>query len=550
VRKATIVTILAALLFAGGGAGGRAQSGELIAFADTRVDWELVVRRLDGTGEHRVASGLANQLNPSLSPDGDQVAFESGGVGIEVARVDGGERRVLVSDGLDPSWSPDGRRIAWVSRRDGNADVYVSAADGTAVTRLTSDPADEVAPAWSPDSRRVVFSRDGAIHEVAADGKSPARQLVSTRFDRMTSPKWSPNGRALVLQAASGSIKSPAYVYLARPRAGEVVDPVRFAEGSDPDWSDDRRVLLVRRGDLWSLEDDGSGARHVLSLRPRRTRLSTLVGGWSEAGGRVAFGWDVGSRSQLYAVRPDGTGLRRLYEPAAVAPSFSPQGTRIAFFAVGPRRATLVVAAVAARRLAKLPVGANPSAPSWSPDGRRLAFETRDGVFTIRASGGRPTRLRGTTRADGEPAWSPDGRTVAFTRRIRGRPTVHVVDLRTGRVRLLRRDAESPAWSPDGRRIAYTNRYAPPYNVDVWVMRRDGSRPRRLTRHPEFDLEPVWSPDGARIAFTSTRGVDVAPWLGNARVFVMPADRGERGAIPVESIYGGAVGALSWVPRP
>jgi Tol biopolymer transport system component len=81
-------------------------------------------------------------------------------------------------------------------------------------------------------------------------------------------------------------------------------------------------------------------------------------------------------------------------------------------------------------------------------------------------------------------------------------------------------------------------------------MRRDGSRPRRLTRHPEFDLEPVWSPDGARIAFTSTRGVDAAPWLGNARVFVMPADRGERGAIPVESIYGGAVGALSWVARP
>ena len=72
------MTMIAALLVAD--AGGSAPEGELIAFADTRVDWELVVRRLDGRGEHRIASDLANQLNPSLSPDGEQVAFESAGV--------------------------------------------------------------------------------------------------------------------------------------------------------------------------------------------------------------------------------------------------------------------------------------------------------------------------------------------------------------------------------------------------------------------------------------------------------------------------------------
>jgi Tol biopolymer transport system component len=543
VRKATFVTIAAALLFAGGGAAGTAQTGALIAFTDTRVDWELVVRRLDGGDERRVASGLENQLNPSLSPDGEQVAFESRGVGIEVARVDGGERRVLVADGLDPAWSPDGRRIAWVTRRDGDADVYVSAADGTAVTRLTSDPADEVAPAWSPDSRRVVFSRDGIIFEVSADGQGPIRQLVSTRFGRMTSPKWSPDGRTLVLQAATESVKSPPQVYVARRGS---VDPAPLAEGAEPDWSAEGRVLLVRRGDLWSVEVDGSGARRVLPLRPRGTASRTPVGGWSQAAGRVAFGWDVGSRSQLYAVRPDGGALRRLFEPAAAAPSFAPEGNRIAFFAQGPRRATLVVAAVAARRLARVPVGPYPSPPSWSPNGRRLAFETRDGVFMIRADGGKPARLRGTTRADGEPAWSPDGRTIAFTRRIHGRPSVHVVDVRTGRTRLLRRNAETPAWSPDGRRIAFTNGYAPTYNVDVWVMRRDGTRPRRLTRHPDFDVNPAWSPDGTRVAFASSRGTDAAPWLGTARIFVMRAAQGERGATPIQPIHADSMSTLSW----
>lgn len=536
--------MIAALLFAD--AGRSAPGRERIAFADTRVDWELVVRRVDGRGEHRIASDLANQLNPSLSPDGEQVAFESAGVGIEVAAVDGGERRVLAVEGLDPAWSPDGRRIAWVSRRDGSADVYVSATDGSHVTRLTNDPADELAPGWSPDSRRVVFTRDGVIHDVAADGKGQARQLVSTRLGGMTSPRWSPDGRTLVLQALSSLGTSPPAVYVARPSSGGPVDPESFGEGKDPDWSKDGRVLLVRAGALWSLDADGSDARRVLSLRPRRTPVRMPVGGWSLAGRRVAFGWDVGSRPQLYAVHPNGTGLRRLFEPAASAPAFAPEGNRIAFFAGNPRRATLVVTAVAARRLARVPVRAVPSPPSWSPDGRRLAFETRDGVFTIGAAGGKPVRLRGTRRADADPAWSPDGRSVAFTRRVRGRRSVFVVDVRTGRARLLRRNAEAPAWSPDGRRIAFTNAYAPPYNVDVWVMRRDGKRVRRLTKHEDFDVNPVWSPDGARIAFASSRGADTAPWLGNARIFVMRVDRGEQAAAPVEGIYGSNIGTLSW----
>jgi Tol biopolymer transport system component len=267
------------------------------------------------------------------------------------------------------------------------------------------------------------------------------------------------------------------------------------------------------------------------------------------AGRRVAFGWDVGSRAQLYAVHPDGTGLRRLFEPAATAPAFAPEGNRIAFFAEGARRATLVVAAVAARRLARVPTRPDPSPPSWSPDGRKLVFETRDGVFTIRATGGKPARLKGTWRTDAEPAWSPDGRTIAFTRTIRGRPSVYALDVRTGRARLLRRGAERPAWSPDGRRIAFTNPWSPSYNVDVWVMRRNGKRVRRLTRHSEFDVNPSWSPDGSRIAFASSRGADTAPWIGNARIFVMRLDRGEQAAAPVEGIYGTTMGSLSWRPE-
>ncbi len=49
-----------------------------------------------------------------------------------------------------PAWSPDGSRIAFTSDRDGNAEVYVMNADGSDLTRLTNNPAEDDAPAWSP----------------------------------------------------------------------------------------------------------------------------------------------------------------------------------------------------------------------------------------------------------------------------------------------------------------------------------------------------------------------------------------------------------------
>jgi Tol biopolymer transport system component len=545
-HKTMLVAVVAGLAFAGAGAAA-APDGQLIAFVDTRVDWELVVRQADGSGERRVASSLTYQLNPSFSPDGQWVAFESGGVGIEVARIDGSDRRPVASSGFDPSWSPDGRRIAWARLHGRQADLYVAAADGTGLTRLTNDPADEVEPGWSPDSRSIVFSRNGVIHELPADASAPARQLVSTRSDLMTSPRWSPDGRTLVMQAVSRSVKSPNRLFLARPEPRGPADPAAFVEGADPDWSTDGRVLFVRLGDLWSVRPDGSEARFVLPLRPKRVRFATLVGGWSQAAGRIAFGWDVGSRPQLYGMRPDGTGLRRLFERALRSPAFSPDGRRVASVVENTRSWTLVVtdlATGAARGLAT--VRRAVGAPSWAPNGRRLAFDTSDGVFTISLTGGKPRRVKGTTRADREPDWSPDGRAIAFTRRPHRRPDLHVVDLRTGRTRLLRRNAESPAWSPDGRRVAYTNGYVPTYNVDVWAVRRDGTQPRRLTRHLDFDVDPEWSPEGRRIAFISTRGVDTAPWLGVARIFVMRADRGERSARPIGPIQGSGSRALSW----
>ena len=60
-----------------------------------------------------------------------------------------------------------------------------------------------------------------------------------------------------------------------------------------------------------------------------------------------------------------------------------------------------------------------------------------------------------------------------------------------------------PAWSPEGKRIAFTSDRAG--DVEIFVMRSDGSQVEQLTDSPDSDLEPVWSPDGLHLAFTSKR---------------------------------------------
>jgi len=83
----------------------------------------------------------------------------------------------------DPAWSPDGQRIAFRSQRDGNNEIYVMNADGTGVRRLTFHPADDLRPAWSPDGQQIAFvsNRDGdsGVYVMDADG-SDVRRLADS----------------------------------------------------------------------------------------------------------------------------------------------------------------------------------------------------------------------------------------------------------------------------------------------------------------------------------------------------------------------------------
>lgn len=147
--------------------------------------------------------------------------------------------------------------------------------------------------------------------------------------------------------------------------------------------------------------------------------------------------------------------------------------------------------------------------PSWSPDGRTVAFEIDGGIFGVDVES-RAVVLR--IPDSGFPTWSPDGQYLLFDRFPTDpatTPGLHLLRLADGYIQPLYHDGEptgtrcAPRFSPDGRRIAMS--WDLPYVPDqltVWeifVMNVDGTDYHRLTYLDGNADDPQWSPDGKRL---------------------------------------------------
>jgi Tol biopolymer transport system component len=155
--------------------------------------------------------------------------------------------------------------------------------------------------------------------------------------------------------------------------------------------------------------------------------------------------------------------------------------------------------------------------PTWSPDGKTIAFAGADelngpfqdpGLYLMDADGANRTRL---TVDDGafpaDPHYSPDGTLLVYTKLKGNLPGTDILTIRTdGSVITRLTDGlpgvhyRGPQWSPDGARILFTRPDQLGRN-HIHVMRADGSAVQQLTAGENDDLDPTWSPDGTRIAF-------------------------------------------------
>ena len=184
--------------------------------------------------------------------------------------------------------------------------------------------------------------------------------------------------------------------------------------------------------------------------------------------------------------------------------------------------------------------------PSWSPDGKRIAFVSDrdrdrnvidgrpiDEIYVMDADGGNPQNLTNNLNHDMSPSWSPDGKRIVFMsdRDRDGDAEIYVMDADGGNPQNLTNNRDEdhyPSWSPDGKRIVFSSardgHFIGDFGItdEIYVMDADGGNEQRLTENRKNDRHPAWSPDGERIAFSSDRKGDGA----NFEIYVMDADGG------------------------
>ena len=252
------------------------------------------------------------------------------------------------------------------------------------------------------------------------------------------------------------------------------------------------------------------------SLRKRRAGVVAIAAAVVVGALLVSPAFGIGSRL-LDLIRDQP-------EPPGDSPTWSPDGTKIAFLFNAPHGYELRI--MNADGSSPRTVLESAGDPVWSPDWQKIAFQSgawngvgEPGIAVVNADGsGR--RLLSAEPSAHRPAWSPDGKQIAFISwrdRGPGNPDVYVMNADGSERRLLTRRGESPVWSPDGPKIAFASRRDG--NFEIYLMNADGSGRRNLTRNPRDDVGGAWSPDGNKIAFS--RRVDGRM---NFEIYVMNAD--------------------------
>jgi Tol biopolymer transport system component len=269
-------------------------------------------------------------------------------------------------------------RIAFASYRIGDhPDIYRMDPPGTNVTRLTSFAGDEVSPAMSWDHKRIAFVRrrvdasnvgrdDIYLVNVDGTGKRWARTLTST-FP-ITDPAWSPDGTRLVVTV--------------------------FLQGTPL-----LATLTLATGKL-DLVSGWNGA------------IVGRQGSYHPDGKSIIFVDETGKQVRQIYPNGDEYPLVDLNVPVG-HPTFSPDGKMFAYnrLIAGTNNTEIFVqnrSTNVAKRLTY--AGAYDGWATWSPDGTKLAFESRrsgqNQIWTMSATGGTATRITHTTTIEGGPSWS------------------------------------------------------------------------------------------------------------------------------------------------
>ena len=264
---------------------------------------------------------------------------------------------------------PFDSQIAFLSTRAGRfKNVYVMAADGEDVRRVTDENTLNLSPSWAPDARSLILTsfRSGNPDLYAVGLDRGAWSRLSALRGLNLGGHWSPDGRQIAVTLEFDGNPEVA---------------ILNSDGS----------LARRLTDHWAVDVSAS---------------------WSPDGTQLVFCSDRSGSPQIYVMGADGSGVRRISNAGRynTSPAWAPKGDRIAYATRADGRFQIVTVksdGSDARQVTT--VGSNED-PSWSPDGRYLAFSSKRGgaakIYLSDLSGANQAELTTGGGSDSSPAWS------------------------------------------------------------------------------------------------------------------------------------------------
>jgi serine/threonine-protein kinase len=400
--------------------------------------------------------------------------------------------------------------------------------------QITYAPGIEIEPVMAPDGSEVVYTAGFGLdgHLFVRDlGGGRAFPLTANLPGRQQSPRWTPDGRAIVFQESTyESTRSSSQLI---PRLGGPPRTIIDAEVWD---LRDNRMIYIRRNSghdsLLVRSVEGGEETFVVSTEGRPIHSVT----WSPDGTKVAyvrgnFQW-VGSEwfgnvapSSIWVVGMGDGNPRQVTDNTElnVSPAWMPDGRHLLFVSNrdGPRDIYAVrLDAVGRTRGApeRVTTGLNPHSISLSADGSTLAysrFDYRQNIWQIaipetgNVSVSEARQVTAGSQIVEGHRLSRDGRWLAFDSNVEGSLDIYIRPAEgEERTRLTRDPGDdfNPDFSPDGREIVfYSTRYG---SRDLFVISVDGTGEVRLSDDPGDETFPSFSPDGLRIAFN--RGMSAA----------------------------------------
>ena len=250
-------------------------------------------------GGQEAISGL------EVSPDGSRVAARGRVDGNDDVYVhEGGESTRFTHDDAHarhPQWSPSGDRIAFFSYRNGAADLFVRAADGTGDDLpVAAGPMHEYYPDWTPDASMILFH----LHDTDTDGRDlwyapvsgdgPPTPLVQTPYN-VGLARFSPDGGLVAFQAEQDGAWN---IHVTNFPEGDRTWTVSSAGGVWPKWSREGDELFYFENDTLMRVAVALGSE-VAFGEPEALFDTASVGGWSAP--------DVSLFNPLYGPAPDAT---------------------------------------------------------------------------------------------------------------------------------------------------------------------------------------------------------------------------------------------------